>query len=171
MLPRFKRAGDNIMAKRIRRSGMWSMKADRELIALSKRNLSKPSPITSGGRLSQFSRRRRDRAFRSSGSKSRHFRPILAFLGESGRTPDCLAGVAVVIAPVSTRFPWYQGTLQGILRFWGLETRFSTKKPLRCSHFSRNSLRRLSGKKFWGFGNLLAGIRELRKRLSVHERR
>jgi hypothetical protein len=29
-------AGDNFMAKRIKRSAMWSMKADRELIALSK---------------------------------------------------------------------------------------------------------------------------------------
>jgi hypothetical protein len=30
---------------------------------------------------------------------------------------------------VSTQNPWYQG----ILRFWALETRFGTKKPLRCS--------------------------------------
>jgi len=66
------------------------------------------------------------------------------FLG----TPDRLAGDAVLIAPVSRQIPWYQGILQGILRFWGLETRFSTKKPLRCSHFSSNSLRRLSGKIF-----------------------
>jgi hypothetical protein len=32
----FECAGDNIMAKRIRQNRMWSMKADRELIALSK---------------------------------------------------------------------------------------------------------------------------------------
>src|SRR5260221_7671150 len=68
--------------------------------------------------------------------------------------PDCLAGDAVLIAPVSKQIPWYQGILQGILRFWGLETRFSTKKPLRCSHFSSNSLRKLTAKIFWGTANL-----------------
>jgi hypothetical protein len=62
--------------------------------------------------------------------------------------PDCLAGGAVLIAPVSKQIPWYQGILQGILRFWGLEARLSTKKPLRCSHFSSNSLRKLSAKIF-----------------------
>jgi len=62
--------------------------------------------------------------------------------------PHWLAGDAVLIAPVSNQIPWYQGILQGILRFWGSETRFSTRKPLRCSHFSSNSLRRLSGKIF-----------------------
>jgi hypothetical protein len=40
------------------------------------------------------------------------------------------------------------------LRFWGIETRFSTMKPLRCSHFSSNSLLKLTGKIFWGSGNL-----------------
>src|ERR1700693_3879076 len=67
--------------------------------------------------------------------------------------PDCLAGDAVLIAPVSKQIPWYQGILQGILRFWGLETRFRAKKPLRCSHFSSNSLRRLSAKIFWRSAN------------------
>ncbi len=67
---------------------------------------------------------------------------------------ECLAGDAVLIAPVSKQIPWYQGILQGILRFWGLETRFSTKKPLRCSHFSSNSLRKLTAKIFWGTANL-----------------
>jgi hypothetical protein len=61
---------------------------------------------------------------------------------------DNVAGDAVLIAPISNQIPWYQGILQGILRFWGSETQFSTKKPLRCSHFSSNSLRRLSGKIF-----------------------
>src|SRR6202023_1548415 len=64
------------------------------------------------------------------------------------RRRTVLAGDAVLIAPVSKQIPWYQGILQGILRFWGSETRFSTKKPLRCSHFWSNSLRRLSGKIF-----------------------
>src|SRR5258706_10657888 len=52
--------------------------------------------------------------------------------------------------------PCYQGILQGILRFWSLETRFGTKKPLRCSHFPSNSLIliKLTGKIFWGSGNL-----------------
>ena len=31
--------------------------------------------------------------------------------------PDWLAGDAVLIAPVSKQIPWYQGILQGILRF------------------------------------------------------
>src|SRR5712672_3065666 len=39
--------------------------------------------------------------------------------------------------------PWYQGVLQGILRLWASETRFSSKLPLRCRHFSGNSLRKL----------------------------
>ena len=44
--------------------------------------------------------------------------------------------------------PWYQGILQGILRFWGSETGFSSNKALRCSHFSSNSLRKLTAKVF-----------------------
>jgi hypothetical protein len=38
-------------------------------------------------------------------AKSRHFRPYLAFLGELGRTSECLAGDAVLIAPVSVLIP------------------------------------------------------------------
>jgi hypothetical protein len=38
-------------------------------------------------------------------AKSRDFRPILAFLGEPGRTHEWLAGDAVLIAPVSTQIP------------------------------------------------------------------
>jgi hypothetical protein len=76
-----------------------------------------------------------------------------AYRGKSLHAPDWLAGDAVLIAPVSKQIPWYQGILQGILRFWGLETRFSTKKPLRCSHFSSNSLRKLTGKIFQETGN------------------
>jgi hypothetical protein len=64
-----------------------------------------------------------------------------------------VAGDAVVIAPVSRRIPWYQGILQGIFRFWGLETRFGPKKPLCRSHFSSNSLRKLTGKIFRRRGN------------------
>jgi hypothetical protein len=73
----------------------------------------------------------------------------------SGQAPDWLAGGAVLIEPVSKAIPWYQGILQGILRFWGLDTRFSIKKPLRCSHFSCNSLRKLSAKIFWETANFL----------------
>jgi hypothetical protein len=46
--------------------------------------------------------------------------------------PDCLAGDAVLIAPVSTEIPCYQGILQGILRFKGFLDRFRSKKPLGC---------------------------------------
>ena len=66
------------------------------------------------------------------------------FLGCHVRPLDCLAGDAVLIAPVSKQIPWYQGILQGILTFWGLETRSSTKKRLRCSHMSNNSLSKLA---------------------------
>jgi hypothetical protein len=38
------------------------------------------------------------------------------------RKQEWLAGDAVLIAPVSRQIPWYQGILQGIPRFWGLET-------------------------------------------------
>jgi hypothetical protein len=75
----------------------------------------------------------------------------------------------VLIAPVSEQIPWYQGILQGILRFWGLETRLRAKRPLRCSHFSSNSLRRLSAKIFWGTANFktVSGIYNSRN-VSVH---
>src|SRR5258707_13186216 len=77
--------------------------------------------------------------------KERIGRHLSQFSGYNLQLPDWLAGDAVLIAPVSKQIPWYQGILQGILRFWGSETRFSTKKPLRCSHFSSNSLRKLTG--------------------------
>ncbi len=80
--------------------------------------------------------------------------------GISGITEDKISrrrtgwlATQCLIAPVSKQIPWYQGILQGILRFWGLETRFCAKKPLRCSHFSSNSLRRLSAKIFWRTAN------------------
>jgi hypothetical protein len=52
---------------------------------------------------------------------------------------DCLAGDAVLIAPVSKQIPWYQGILQGILLFWGSKAGFRCKKPLSCSDFSGDS--------------------------------
>jgi hypothetical protein len=83
-------------------------------------------------------------------ARARYWRAFLRSLRAKSPCPmtGWLAGDAVLIAPVSKQIPRYQGILQGILRFWGLETGFSTKKPLRCSHFSSNSLRRLSGKTF-----------------------
>ena len=102
-------------------------------------------------------------------AKSRHFRPNLAFFGSLVQMPEWLAGDAVLIAPVSKQIPWYQGILQGILRFCGLETRFGIKKPLRCSQFWRNSLRRLTAKIFWGTANFktVSGIYNSRNRASV----
>ena len=41
------------------------------------------------------------------------------------------------------------------MRFRGSLDRFRSKKLLRCSHFSRNSLRKLTGKIFQGTGNFL----------------
>jgi hypothetical protein len=38
-------------------------------------------------------------------AKSPDFRPILASLAEPGRTHECLAGDAVLIAPVSAQIP------------------------------------------------------------------
>jgi hypothetical protein len=71
------------------------------------------------------------------------------------RAPDWLAGDAVPIAPVSTQIPCKQGILQGILRFRASLDRFRSKKLLRRSHFSRNSLRSLTGKIFQGTGYFL----------------
>ena len=51
--------------------------------------------------------------------KARQWRAFLVFREVSQRKPDCLAGDAVLIAPVSKQIPWYQGILQGILLFWG----------------------------------------------------
>jgi len=68
------------------------------------------------------------------------------YRGENLQATDCLAGDAVLIAPVSRQIPWYQGILQGILLFWGSEAGLRCKKPLSCSDFSGNSLRGLSGK-------------------------
>jgi hypothetical protein len=47
------------------------------------------------------------------------------------------------------------GKEQGILRFRGSLDQFRCKKRLRRSHFSRNSLRNLTGKIFQGTGNFL----------------
>jgi hypothetical protein len=49
---------------------------------------------------------------------------------------------------VSKQIPWYQGILQGILRFWAYLDGIRSKKPLCRNDFSRNSLRELSGKRF-----------------------
>ena len=73
--------------------------------------------------------------------------------------PDCKSGIwrfeldshpgdAVLIAPVSRQIPWYQGILQGILRFWGSEAGLYCKKALFCSDFWDNSLLELTGKIF-----------------------
>ena len=70
--------------------------------------------------------------------------PSFATTDARASAPESLSsatGDAVLIAPVSKQIPWYQGILQGILRFSGLETRFSAKKPPRCSHFSSNTRR------------------------------
>ena len=52
------------------------------------------------------------------------------------RQPHWLAGEAVLIARVSKQIPWYQGILQGILRFGCLRSLFGCIKPLCCSGFS-----------------------------------
>jgi hypothetical protein len=71
-------------------------------------------------------------------------------------------GDAVLIAPVSTRIPCYQGIKQGILRFRGSETKFRSKKRLRCSVFPLNPLRKLTGKIFRGTGKFLTGTENFR---------
>jgi hypothetical protein len=43
--------------------------------------------------------------------------------------------------------------LRGKLQFWGSEAGFHSKKPLSCSDFSHNSLRKLTGKIFRRTGN------------------
>jgi len=111
-----------------------------------KREFSRKRPETFGNFAPEITRCAVWRLSRT--RESRDFRACEAQVANYRLTQDWLAGDAVLIAPVSKQTPWYQGILQGILRFWGLETRFSTKKPLRCSHFSSNSLRRLSGKIF-----------------------
>jgi hypothetical protein len=82
-----------------------------------------------------------------------HNPPSSNQLGQSGVTIpqfelDSRPGDAVLIAPVSKQIPWYQGILQGILRFWAYLDGFRSKKPLCRNDFSRNSLRELSGKRF-----------------------
>jgi hypothetical protein len=62
--------------------------------------------------------------------------------------------------------PWYQGILQGILRFWGLETRFSTKKPLRYSHFEQFPTQ-IIRENIFGIREFLNGIRELQKNVKM----
>ncbi|MCF2522045.1 hypothetical protein [Bradyrhizobium sp. G127] len=55
---------------------------------------------------------------------------------------------AVTREPVSNAVPCEQGKIQGILQFQGTNSQFHSENPLRCSDFSRNSLRNLSGKIF-----------------------
>jgi hypothetical protein len=68
-------------------------------------------------------------------AKSRDFRPISASPGETGRTPGCLAGDAVQIAPVSTQIPCKQGILQGILLFAALRLCFASRSPCAAGTF------------------------------------
>jgi hypothetical protein len=67
--------------------------------------------------------------------------------------PDCLAGDAVLIAPVSRRIPCKQGILQGNPQFWGLRRQYRHRKPLSRSDFSSISLDRLTGKITQGTAN------------------
>ena len=99
-----------------------------------------------------------NRSLETSGqfAKARHWRAFLPLKKEILSNAECLAGDAVQIAPVSMRIPWYQGILQGILRFPGSSSRFRSKKPLRCSTFPSNSLSKLTGKIFQGSGNFYA---------------
>jgi hypothetical protein len=57
-------------------------------------------------------------------TKSPDFQPIHASLGKPGATLQCLAGDAVLIAPVSCEIPCYQGILQGILLFSDIPAHF-----------------------------------------------
>ena len=89
--------------------------------------------------------------------KARHFRVFLDELGEATECPDCLAGDAVLIAPVSRAIPCKQGILQGNPQFQRRNGRFLSKKPRWRNHFSRNSLHYLTGKKSDESGSFGAG--------------
>ena len=54
--------------------------------------------------------------------------PSLSYQGkEILQKSQCVAGDAVLIAPVSGQVPCKQGILQGISRFWALKTCFVTR--------------------------------------------
>jgi hypothetical protein len=67
---------------------------------------------------------------------------------------DSHPGDAVLIAPVSSQIPCYQGILQGILLFSGILRLARLRKWLSYSDFLPNSLIRLTGKSIEGAGNL-----------------
>jgi hypothetical protein len=65
------------------------------------------------------------------------------------------------------------GNLTGNFAISGLSRPIFSKKPLRCSHFSPNSLRKLTGKIFQGTGNFLqvsgnSGSRNVSRRVNGH---
>jgi hypothetical protein len=66
-------------------------------------------------------REHRDRSRRPAKAATRG--PFLSVVSDRLDTGNCLAGDAVLIAPVSTSFPCGQGILQGMLRFQDLEYR------------------------------------------------
>jgi hypothetical protein len=71
--------------------------------------------------------------------------------------PECVAGDAVLIAPVSGQFPCKQGIFQGKTRSCGSSERLRAEKWLCRFSFSRNALSKLTGKLFRRTGNFLAG--------------
>jgi hypothetical protein len=68
---------------------------------------------------------------------------------------SCPPGAYRDVRHVSTKFPCYQGILQGNLRFPGVTRQYRGEKPLSRSYFSDNSPIKLTGKTFRRSGNLL----------------
>jgi hypothetical protein len=94
-------------------------------------------------------------------TKARHWWAFPALPQWPSRTPDCVAGDAVLIAPVSNGIPCKQGILQGIPRNSAWKRRHLCKKCLSCSDFPRVSLLKLSGKFFLENRDLGAVNREI----------
>jgi len=60
---------------------------------------------------------------------------FFAQLDHNPRSSHCLAGDAVLIAPVSSQIPCKQGIFQGILANWPNDAPPAGKKGPRCSDF------------------------------------
>jgi hypothetical protein len=77
----------------------------------------------------------------------------------------------VLIAPVSKQIPWYQGILQGILRFWGLRTRFSARKPPALQPLLEQFPTQIISENILKNSEILSGISDLYPKDSMNRRR
>jgi hypothetical protein len=87
-------------------------------------------------------------------SKARRLQAFLQVVKRGPGRTDCVAGDAVLFAPVSMRFPCKQGIFQGIFQNLARKGFLFRRKSLRRRRFAHNSLIKITGKEFSKTGKL-----------------